>query len=110
MTESPERENSTWPINLFDLEWIDLFGLWNKPLPSICNQLKADSALQIKISQCVSARETAIPIYKPKRPVSVTAVEKVDAETKRLQELDISVDSLALHESVAFSLSVKKWV
>lgn len=32
----------------------------------------------------------AIPIYKPKRPVSVTAVEKVDAETKRLQELDIS--------------------
>lgn len=64
MTESPKRKNSTWPINLFDLEWIDLFEHWNKPLPSICNQLKADSALQIKISQCVSARETKVHLSK----------------------------------------------
>lgn len=95
-------------LNLFGLKWIDLFGLWNMPLSTICNQVHADRSNAIQhykarfpkvfrqgIGHCTKTKvrlflkPEAMPVYKPKRPVPFTSVEKVDAELDRLQKLDI---------------------
>ena len=95
-------------LNLFGLEWIDLFGLWDKPLSAICNQVHADQPNAIQhykarfpdvfrqgLGHCTKTKvrlflkPEAMPVYKPKRPVPFTSVEKVDAELDRLQQLGI---------------------
>ncbi|XP_062703691.1 uncharacterized protein K02A2.6-like [Aedes albopictus] len=77
-------------LNLFGLEWIDLFRLWDKPLSAICNQVHADQPNQ-GLGHCTKTKvrlflkPEAMPVYKPKRPVPFTSVEKVDAELDRQQ-------------------------
>ncbi|XP_062716781.1 uncharacterized protein K02A2.6-like [Aedes albopictus] len=95
-------------LNLFGLEWIDLFGLWDKPLSAICNQVHADQPNVIQhykarfpdvfrqgLGHCTKTKVRlflkpgAMLVYKPKRPVPFTSVKKVDAELDRLQQLGI---------------------
>ncbi|XP_062534290.1 uncharacterized protein K02A2.6-like [Armigeres subalbatus] len=97
-------------INLIGLEWIELFKLWDTPLSTICNQVHVADG-QVKQIQVYKAaypevfknglgrckkmkvrlylKPDAKPVFKPKRPVPFTSMEKIDAELDRLQSLGI---------------------
>ncbi|XP_062713307.1 uncharacterized protein K02A2.6-like [Aedes albopictus] len=97
------------PINLFGLDWIELFGLWDTPLSTICNQVHVaaptDQIQRYKaafpdvfkpgLGHCkkmkvrLYLKPGARPVFKPKRPVPFTSMEKIEAELDRLQSLDI---------------------
>ncbi|XP_062703968.1 uncharacterized protein K02A2.6-like [Aedes albopictus] len=97
-------------INLFGLDWIELFELWDTPLSSICNQVQATSDHINQVDRYKAAypevfksglghckkmkvrlylKPDARPVFKPKRPVPYTSMEKIDAELDRLQSLGI---------------------
>ncbi|XP_055527816.1 uncharacterized protein K02A2.6-like [Wyeomyia smithii] len=96
-------------LNLFGLDWIELFELWSHPLSAICNHVRSIS-IQPPIEQYKAAfpnvfkeslglckktrvklflKQDARPVFKPKRPVPFTSVVKVDAEIDRLERLGI---------------------
>ncbi|XP_053699347.1 uncharacterized protein K02A2.6-like [Sabethes cyaneus] len=97
-------------INLFGLDWIELFGLWDTALSAICNQVYAGAhqanyieqykakfpdVFKPSLGHCkkmkvhLYLKPDARPVFKPKRPVPFTSIEKIDAELDRLQELGI---------------------
>ncbi|XP_062542302.1 uncharacterized protein K02A2.6-like [Armigeres subalbatus] len=97
-------------ITLFDLDWIELFKLWDTPLYAICNQVHvADGQVnQIQVYKAaypevyknglehckkmkvrLYLKPDAKPVCKPKCPVPFTSMEKIDAELDRLQSLGI---------------------
>ncbi|XP_062538919.1 uncharacterized protein K02A2.6-like [Armigeres subalbatus] len=97
-------------INLIGLDWIELFKLWDTPLSAICNQVHvADGQVnQIQVYKAAYSevfknglghckktkvrlylKPDAKPVFKPKRPVPFTSMEKIDAELDRLQSLGI---------------------
>ncbi|XP_058456624.1 uncharacterized protein K02A2.6-like [Malaya genurostris] len=80
-------------LNLFGLEWIDLFDLWHKSLSAICNQVQVD------IPSVVEHYKSRFPdvflkglghCKKTQCPVPFTTIGKVDAELQRLQELGLN--------------------
>ncbi|XP_062538517.1 uncharacterized protein K02A2.6-like [Armigeres subalbatus] len=97
-------------INLIGLDWIELFKLWDTPLSAICNQVHVadgqDNQIQVykaaypevfknglghckKMKVRLYLKPDAKPVFKPKRPVPFTSMEKIDAELDRLQSLGI---------------------
>ncbi|XP_062557460.1 uncharacterized protein K02A2.6-like [Armigeres subalbatus] len=94
-------------LNLFGLDWIELFKLWSQPLSAICNQVRSmHSPIQFyktafpnvfkeTLGHCkktkvkLNLKQEARSVFKPKRPVPFTSVAKVDAELDRLEQLDI---------------------
>ncbi|XP_055590370.1 uncharacterized protein K02A2.6-like [Uranotaenia lowii] len=95
-------------LNLFGLDWIEMFELWSLPLSTICNQVQTNQATSIQhykaafpnvfnntLGHCKKTKvqlflkPDARPVFKPKRPVPFTSVAKVDAEIDRLEKLGI---------------------
>ncbi|XP_055612825.1 uncharacterized protein K02A2.6-like [Uranotaenia lowii] len=85
-------------LNLFGLDWIELFGL-SLPLSSICHKVQADHSEPIQqykkafpkvfsnsLGHCTKTRvklflkPDARPVFKPKRPVPFMSIPKVEEE------------------------------
>ena len=93
-------------LNLFGLEWFDLFNLWDMSLSSICNQVQAASGsvdfqsefpdlfkdtlgLCTKTKVKLTPKPGAKPIFRPKRPVPSASIESVDRELQRLESKNV---------------------
>ncbi|XP_055588877.1 uncharacterized protein K02A2.6-like [Uranotaenia lowii] len=113
-------------LDLFGLEWIDLFELWDKPLSAICNQVQLESSNYIQrykakfpevfkstLGHCTKTKvrlylnPNAQPVFKPKRPVPFNSVEKIDLELERLQKLNI-ITPVEFFQWAAPIVAVKK--
>ncbi|XP_055522549.1 uncharacterized protein K02A2.6-like [Wyeomyia smithii] len=90
------------------IDWMDLFGLWNHPIVSFCNQVAAQSDQRVATLQGqfpeVFTNEMGLcnktlvklvlkgspkPVFKPKRPVAYAMERLVEDELFRLQTLGI---------------------
>lgn len=94
-------------LNLFGLDWIELFELWSKPLSAICRKVQATQSpiqnykeafpnvFKDTLGHCKKTKvklylkQDARPVYKPKRPVPFTSITKVDTELDRLEQAEI---------------------
>lgn len=100
-------------LNVVGNDWLDLFGLFDLPLNSVCNQITkaTDSSDQNKfmdefkqqfssvfdssLGTCTKMEVTlrlkpdAKPVFRPKRPVAYAALPWVDAELDRLQGMGV---------------------
>ncbi|XP_055589226.1 uncharacterized protein K02A2.6-like [Uranotaenia lowii] len=97
-------------LNLLGLDFIDAFNLWDQPLASVCNQVNRSNSIPISLNRYINrfpevfreglglCRKTKVqlflkpnaqPVFRQKRPVPFHAVEKVEAELQRLQQLGI---------------------
>ncbi|XP_055714234.1 uncharacterized protein K02A2.6-like [Phlebotomus papatasi] len=95
-------------INLFGVEWINLFNLWEKTISSLCSvnsvsekdivtSLKTTfpSVFSSTMGKCTKGqahlqlKPSTVPVFRPKRPVPYHVTDLVDEELQRLQNLDI---------------------
>lgn len=96
-------------LNLLGLDFIDSFDLWSKPLTTVCNQVNRSNLINPAsryltrfpevfsdtLGHCTKTKvklylkADAQPVFRPKRPVPFHAVELIDAELDRLQQLNI---------------------
>lgn len=97
---------------LFGVDWIVLFNLWEKPINSFCNVLTAEKANQredflkdlktefpnvfaeglglcIKTEAKFELKKNATPVFKPKRNVPFSAMDAIEKELDRLQQLEV---------------------
>ncbi|XP_055543365.1 uncharacterized protein K02A2.6-like [Wyeomyia smithii] len=73
-------------LNLLGLDFIEIFNLWNVPLSTLfsdtlgcCNKTEAKLYLKPDVQ----------PVFRGKRPVPFAALELIETELKRLEELKI---------------------
>ncbi|XP_055714390.1 uncharacterized protein K02A2.6-like [Phlebotomus papatasi] len=92
--------------NLFGIDWIEAFGLWDKAPSAYCNLVRKDfdtaaavkelqtsfpTVFDKKIGICTKAKAIihlkpeSVPIFRPKRPVAFHIVPTIDEELQRLQ-------------------------
>ncbi|XP_055605736.1 uncharacterized protein K02A2.6-like [Uranotaenia lowii] len=95
-------------LNLFGLDWIELFGLWSIPLSSMCHKVQEDHSEPIQqykkafpkvfansLGHCTKSgvklflKPDARPVFKHKRQVSLMSIPKVEEELDRLENLGI---------------------
>ncbi|XP_055589740.1 uncharacterized protein K02A2.6-like [Uranotaenia lowii] len=95
-------------LNLFGLDWIELFGLWSLPLSLICHIVQEDHSKPIQqykkefprvfansLGHCTKTRVKLFlksderPGFKSKRPVPFMSIPKVEEELDRLENLGI---------------------
>ena len=101
-------------INLFGIDLISAFNLWDEPINAFCNNIKSTvikfntkDAIQCfkssypsvfnnssighctKVKVKLSLKENAIPIFRPKRPVAYQALNVIDNELERLRNANI---------------------
>ncbi|XP_055632916.1 uncharacterized protein K02A2.6-like [Toxorhynchites rutilus septentrionalis] len=97
-------------LNVIGLDWLDAFDLWSKPLAANCKQVNLSNfspssdqhflkqypeVFQDGLGHCMktkislSLKPDAQPVFRPKRPVSFHAIQKVEEELDRLERLDI---------------------
>ncbi|XP_037036075.1 uncharacterized protein K02A2.6-like [Bradysia coprophila] len=118
-------------LNVIGNDWLDLFGLFDIPLNSVCNQIMktSDSSNQHEFMEnfrqtfssvfdstlgtCTKTQVTlrvkpdAKPIFRPKRPVAYAAVPVVEAELDRLQHLGV-ISPVSYSEWAAPIVTTKK--
>jgi hypothetical protein len=88
--------------NLLGIDFIDKFGLWDKPINSVCLAIKSKDRSEIitglkskfplvfsnRLGKCIKkvcVNPQATPTFCPRRPVAFAMIEKVDAELNRLK-------------------------
>ncbi|XP_065090781.1 uncharacterized protein K02A2.6-like [Ochlerotatus camptorhynchus] len=90
------------------IDWMDLFGLWDHPIASYCNQVTTQAnqrvaTLQAQFPEVFSSEiglcnKTPVklvlkgnpkPVFRPKRPVAYSMEHVVEVEIFRLQNLGI---------------------
>lgn len=89
---------------LLGADAMEIFGLWDVPLSSICRRVEvggesgkalSESYPELfadRLGRCVKAqvqlqlKEDAIPVFRPKRPVAYAMVEPVTNELQRLEQ------------------------
>ncbi|XP_053692552.1 uncharacterized protein K02A2.6-like [Sabethes cyaneus] len=89
------------------LDFIELFNLWHVPLSTVCNNVTTATGnvqwLKISFPQlfsdslgCCNKTEAKLyvkpdvqPVFRGKRPVPFAALEPIETELKRLEELEI---------------------
>lgn len=98
-------------LNVLGIDWIERFGLWDRPINGICNTVQKSVTKRNSITtdlqrefpkvfsdtpgHCsivkasVHLKPNVRPVFRPKRPVSFAALEAVEKELKRLQDLNI---------------------
>lgn len=93
-------------LNVFGIDWIEQFNLWDVPFSSVCNKIRSECAVEHLKSQyadvftdrlglCIKTKVTlykkpdAKPVFRPKRPVSFAALPIIDQELQRLESLNI---------------------
>ncbi|XP_055634237.1 uncharacterized protein K02A2.6-like [Toxorhynchites rutilus septentrionalis] len=95
-------------LDILGIDWMDLFGLWNQPITSFCNQVSAQpnqslATLQAQFPEgftnemglCKKAPVKLVlkgdpkPVFKPKRPVAYCMEGVVEDEICRLENLGI---------------------
>ena len=96
-------------VNLFGIEWIDLFHLWEQPISSICHavhtptiqhrirklELDFPSVFSTELGRCTKVKVKlhlkpgAKPIFRKPRPVSYASLTKMDKEIDRLLQRNI---------------------
>ncbi|XP_065075307.1 uncharacterized protein K02A2.6-like [Ochlerotatus camptorhynchus] len=95
-------------LDILGIDWMDLFGLWNQPIASFCNQVSAQpnqslATLQAKFPEvfsskvglCTKAPVKLVlkgnpkPVFRPKRPVAYCMEGVVEDEICRLESLGI---------------------
>ncbi|XP_055585256.1 uncharacterized protein K02A2.6-like [Uranotaenia lowii] len=78
-------------LNLFGLDWIEMFELWSLPLSTICNQVQTNQATSIQHYKAAfpnvfnntlgHCKKTKVQLFlKPVARPGTTSVAKVDAE------------------------------
>lgn len=96
--------------DLFGIDWIDAFGLWNKSITSFCNQIQQPIPIESFLTSLQSEHSSVFapglgtcnafqaqlhlipgqpPVYRPKRPVPYHVMDKVEAELERLEQAGI---------------------
>ena len=101
-------------LNLFGIDWIEMFGLFDVPINEFCHQvhlsktLPSSTASMIQmlkrtyakvfhpgLGHCTKFKATlrlkpgVCPVFRPKRPVPYAAIQAVDDELERLQQLGV---------------------
>lgn len=99
--------SSSTKDNLFGIDLIEAFGLWDEPPSAYCNMVhkEIDTAAAVKelqstfpkvfsaneIGMCTKAvakihlKADAVPVFRPKRPVPFHVLPEIDEELERLQ-------------------------
>ncbi|XP_055604578.1 uncharacterized protein K02A2.6-like [Uranotaenia lowii] len=91
-------------LNILGIDWIEQFGIWDVPINSICRQLQLSGTDQIKklkstysdvfsdepsvcakVEVNLAVKEGAVPVFRPKRPVSFGSLNLVENELDRLE-------------------------
>ncbi|XP_037810025.1 uncharacterized protein K02A2.6-like [Lucilia sericata] len=97
-------------LSIFGSDWLEIFGLWDKPLSSVCSQIK-DQEIDINVlhnikseyadifqnspSKCTKAqvhlqlKPNVKPIFRVKRPVAYAMLSLIEDELQRLETLGI---------------------
>ena len=98
--------------NLFGLDWIVLFNLWERPVNSFCNRVNAEKSTQMEdfmhelktefprvfaegLGRCIKTeakfevKRDATPVFKPKRTVPFSSMDAIEKELERLQQLEV---------------------
>ncbi|XP_055615172.1 uncharacterized protein K02A2.6-like [Toxorhynchites rutilus septentrionalis] len=95
-------------LDILGIDWMDLFGLWNQPITSFCNQVSAQPSQTLatlhtqfpevftnEMGLCKKAPVKLVlkgdpkPVFKPKRPVAYCIEGVVEDEICRLENLGI---------------------
>lgn len=95
-------------LDILGIDWMDLFGLWDHPIVSFCNQVTTQSnqrvaTLQAQFPEVFNSElglcnKTPVklvlkgspkPVFRPKRPVAYSMERVVEDELFRLQNLGI---------------------
>lgn len=100
-------------LNVIGNDWLDLFGLFDVPLNSVCNRItttsdssdqdkfmddfkrKFSSVFDSSLGTCnktvikLRLKPDAKPVFRPKRPVSYAALPLVEAELDRLLDMGV---------------------
>ncbi|XP_055590304.1 uncharacterized protein K02A2.6-like [Uranotaenia lowii] len=91
-------------LNILGIDWIERFGIWDVPISSICRKLQLSDDNQIrtlksrysdvfsnepsvcaKVEVNLTVKEGAVPVFRPKRPVSFGSLNLVEQELDRLE-------------------------
>ncbi|XP_055604855.1 uncharacterized protein K02A2.6-like [Uranotaenia lowii] len=80
-------------LNLLGLDYMDAFDLWDKPLSNVCNQVNCSNSIPSTnryLTRFPEVFRDGLGLcVKTKRPVPFNAVQRVDEELDRLQQLNI---------------------
>ena len=98
-------------LNLLGIDWIEKFGLWDVPINTICNQVNCynlnhqnvieelqrnfPSVFEKTLGTCTKTtaslqlKPNTKAIFRPKRPVPYAALEAVENELNRLEEIGV---------------------
>lgn len=95
-------------LDIVGIDWMDLFGLWDHPIASFCNQITTQPtqqmvALQAQFPEVFTSEmglcnKTPVklvlkgdpkPVFRPKRPVAYAMEQAVEDELLRLQSLGV---------------------
>lgn len=103
-------------LNLFGIEWIQKFNLWDVPINNICNQVNCDLITKTnfvldfqqkfpdvfsddlgtckKTTATLHLKPNTQTVFRPKRPVPYASLPAVDTEINRLEQMGVisSVD------------------
>ncbi|XP_055903103.1 uncharacterized protein K02A2.6-like [Eupeodes corollae] len=119
-------------LNLFGINWIDEFRLWDQPFSNISKILRLTSTSTISVDVHIQKikkefadiftealghctkfrpklylRENATPIYRAKRPVPYAALQQVEEEFNRLERLGV-ITPIDFSEWAAPIVAVRK--
>ena len=88
-------------LNLLGIDWIEEFGLWDKPFNSICNTIqinteqlqnaiitKFPAVFTKKLGKCtklkvkIHLKQGAVPVFVPKRRPAIAVLVRVEEELR----------------------------
>ncbi|XP_055589902.1 uncharacterized protein K02A2.6-like [Uranotaenia lowii] len=95
-------------LDIFGIDWLDLFGLWDNPISTLCNKVDVQPSQSLatlrtrfpnvftdKMGLCNKSPVHLVlkgdpkPVFRPKRPVAYSMESVVEEELHRLEKLGI---------------------
>ncbi|XP_029639544.1 uncharacterized protein K02A2.6-like [Octopus sinensis] len=120
-------------MNLFGTDLMEGFNLWDLSLNTLCNKVnvsqsmleKASEKMKLKLEKMYpdifskelgmckkikvkfELKESAVPVFKPKRNVPFAALNQVEKELKRLEDMEV-IEKVDYSEWAAPTVYIKK--
>ncbi|XP_029643530.2 uncharacterized protein K02A2.6-like [Octopus sinensis] len=132
MTRKSKLTVSMTTMNLFGTDLMEEFDLWDLPLNTLCNKVnvsqsvseKASKKLKLKLKKMYpmfskelgmckkikvkfELKENAVPVFKLKRDVPFVALNQVEKELQRLEDIEV-IEKVDYFEWTAPTVIIKK--